>query len=139
MRLITPYLLKFAATAIVLTILFRFCLSYTIEHRLIIMIIISAVLYGCLMAFTGWHFGKQEGEYLPIFDVGFRFHLTTFIIHAGISELWFASGFQSRYEKVQVIHMTVLVWLAFLLIHFFFYLYARKKSIDGLDRNDLFE
>ncbi|WP_126973003.1 hypothetical protein [Gynurincola endophyticus] len=139
MKSITPYLLKFAAAAIILTTIFRFCLSYTIEHGLVAMIIISAALYGGLMALAGWHFGKQDGEYLPIFDVGFRFHLTTFLIHVGISELWFAAGFQSRFEKVQVIHITALIWLVFLLIHFFFYLYARKKSINGLNRNDLFE
>ena len=87
MKTITQYLLRFALTATVLTIIFRYFLSYGIENQSGILITISAVTYGLLMFASGWYFGRKDGEYLPIYDVGFRFHLTTYLIHNGISLL----------------------------------------------------
>jgi len=137
--LTTPYLLRFALVAIVLTIVFRYFLSYGIESRTTGVIVLSAIGYGVGMFFAGWHFGKKDGEFLPIADVGFRFHLTTYIVHNVLSELWFVAGFNSRYEKISTIHAITACWGVFLLLHLVFYLWARKRSIDGLRKEDLFE
>lgn len=139
MKTITPYLLRFALTTTLLTIVFRFFLSYGIENQSGIIITTSAVTYGLLMFVTGWYFGRKDGEYLPIYDVGFRFHLTTYLIHNGISLLWLGLGFGSKYENLSVSIMVAIYWGIFLLLHFIFYIWARKNSIENLDKEDLFE
>lgn len=139
MKTITPYLLRFALIVTPLTIVFRYFLSYGIENQSRIIITVSAVTYGLFMFVLGWYFGRKDGEYLPIFDVGFRFHLTTYLIHNGISLLWIGLGLGSRYENLNLSMMVTIYWGIFLLLHFIFYIWARKNSIDSLNKEDLFE
>ena len=139
MKAITSFLLKFALVASVLALIFRYFLSYGIENKSPMIIIISSVLYGVAMFTNGFYFGKKDGEYLPIYDVGFRFHFTTYLIHNAISELWFVFGYNSRYEKIEVIHATAIIWGLFLIIHFIFFLRTRKNTINSLNKEDLFE
>lgn len=137
--LITPNLIKFAIASIILTIVFRFGLSTSITHKTTIAIVICAITYAILMWVNGYYFGKKEHEYLPINDIGFRFHLTTFLSHNLVSILWFAFAFESKYENNTSIYFTALVWLIFLIIHFAYYLSIRKSSIKNLNKKDLFE
>jgi hypothetical protein len=139
MKIITSFLLKFALAATVLAIIFRYCLSYGIENQTTAIIVLSAVLYAIGMFIVGWHFGKKDRIYLPIHDVGFRFHAATYLIHNSISELWFVFGFNSDYEKIGMIHLQATIWGFFLLCHLLFFLWAKKKSINGLDKTELFE
>lgn len=139
MKTITPFLLRFALTATFFTIIFRYFLSYGIENKSSIIIASSAGLYGVAMFISGWYFGKKDGEYLPIYDVGFRFHFTTYLIHNLISILWFVFDFNSHYEKIQTVYSTVIIWGVILIVHFLFFLRARKNSINNLDKEDLFE
>lgn len=139
MKTITPYLLRFALIATILTVVFRYFLSYGIENQSGNIITISAVIYGTLMFASGWHFGRQDGEYLPIYDVGFRFHLTTYLIHNGISLLWIGLGLGAKYESINVSILVAVYWGIFLLVHFIFFLWARKNSINNLNKEDIFE
>ena len=139
MKTITPYLLKFALTATILTIIFRYFLSYGIENHSTTIIGVSAVTYGAAMFISGWFFGRKDGEYLPIFDVGFRFHLTTYIVHNGISLLWIGLNFGSKYESINLPIMIAIYWGVTLLFHFILYLWARKNSINNLDKEDIFD
>ncbi|MBB4119368.1 uncharacterized membrane protein (DUF485 family) [Mesonia hippocampi] len=139
MKTITPYLLRFAVTITVLTIIFRYFLSYGIENQLKTIIVACSITYGLLMFISGFYFGRKDGEYLPIYDVGFRFHLTTYLIHNGISLLWIGLGFGAIHENIDTSIMIALYWGFFLLIHFIFFLWAKKNSINNLDKEDLFE
>lgn len=139
MNFITTYLLRFALAATILTIIFRYFLSYSINSGLTISVALSAVLYFTGMFISGWYFGKKDADYLPIYDVGFRFHLTTYLLFNLISELWFIFGLNSHYEEFATIHLTAIIWGAFLLIHFMLFLWTRKRTINNLDKRDLFE
>lgn len=139
MKTITPFLLRFALTATFLTMTFRYFLSYGIENKSWIIIILSAILYGVTMFISGWYFGKKDGEYLPFYDVGFRFHFTTYLIHNLISLLWFVFDFNSHYERIETVYTTAIMWGIFLIAHLLFFLYARKNTINNLDKEDLFE
>lgn len=139
MKTITPYLLRFAIAAAVLTLIFRYFLSYGLENHSTIIIVLSAVIYGISMFAAGWSFGKKEGEYLPIFDVGFRFHLSTYLIHNAISMLWLGLGYGSKHESLRITIIVAIIWAVFLFVHFVFYLRARKNSIDNLNKEDIFE
>lgn len=139
MKTMTPYLLKYSITAILLTITFRYSLSYGLENKSTAIVIISAIIYGISMFASGWYFGRKDGEYLPIFDVGFRFHLVTYIIHNSISFFWIKFGFASQYENLNAVINTMIYWGIFLLIHFIFFLWARKNSINNLNKEDIFD
>ena len=115
--LITPNLIKFTLATLVLTVMFRIGLSTSITNQILVAIIMSAVVYAILMWLNGYYFGKKEHEYLPIYDIGFRFHLATFFGHNIISIFWFL----------------------FLITHLILYLFARKTSIKNLNKDDLFE
>lgn len=132
---ITPSLLKFSLAAAVLAIIVRYFLS---SHSIAV-VVGAGVLYFMAMFAVGWYFGEKDVNYLPICDVGFRFHFTTYVVHNLISELWFALNFNSAHEKIWAVHWTAIIWGAFLLTHFLLFLWARKKSFNGLDKKELFE
>jgi hypothetical protein len=133
-KLITTYLLKFALVATILTVIFRYFLSYGIDNRSIAIIVLSAVLYSAGMYFAGMYFGRKEHVYLPIYDVGFRFHLTTYLVCSLIWGLFHVLGFGGY-----GFFSGVIIWSFFLLIHFLVFLRARKKAINDLDKEDLFD
>ena len=138
-NLLTPNLVKFTLLTILLTVLFRIALSSFITNQMIVAVVMTSIVYGVLMWFNGSFFGRKDYEDLPIYDVGFRFHLATFLTHNVISILWFTFGFQSKYESVRIIYLTAAIWSLFLLAHFIYYLSVRKSTVNGLDREDLFE
>ncbi len=111
--LITQNIIKFTITTLILTILFRIGLSTSITNELTLAVILSAITYAILMYINGSYFGRKEYEYLPIYDIGFRFHLSTFIAHNVVSIFWFAFGFESKYENIKVIYITALIWSIF--------------------------
>jgi hypothetical protein len=137
-KLATPYLLKFALVATVLTIIFRYFLSYGIDSKSTIITVLSAILYFVCMFIAGLYFGKKDSDYLPIYDVGFRFHFTTYLVHNLISELWFILNLNSVYEKIWTVHLTAIFWGIGLLFHYLYFLKTRNRSINGLDKQDLF-
>ena len=139
MKTITHGLLKFAIATTILILLFRYLLTYGIENKSGFIVIFSAMFYAITMYLAGTTFGKKDREYLPFYDVGFRFHLVTYTIHNLISELWFVLGFNSKYENSVVIHTSAKIWGIFLIIHLLYFLWIRKNSIYDLDKEDLFE
>lgn len=139
MKTITPYLLRFVATESVLTLIFRFILSYAIESEISKMVFFTSAIYGALMFISGWYFGKKDSEYMPIFDIGFRFHLSTYLVHNGISFLWVGLGFASKNESLSILSYIAGYWSIFLVIHFIFFLTTRKRTINNLDKENIFE
>ena len=137
--LITANLLKFTLATVILTIVFRIGLSTSITNKMNWAVIICSIVYGILMWFNGSYFGRKEYEYLPIYDIGFRFHLSTFLAHNIVSVLWFVFAFESKYENIKVINITALIWSVILIIHLIYYLSVRKETIKNLDKENLFE
>lgn len=138
-KLITPNLLKFTLATGILTTIFRVGLSASITNKMEIAVILCAVVYGILMWLNGSYFGRKEYEYLPIYDIGFRFHLAAFLAHNMVSVLWFALAFESKYESIKIIYLTALIWSIFLGIHLIYYFSAKKSTIKNLDKEELFE
>ena len=139
MKTINQYLSKFAITILILTVVFRYSLSSLLSNKEFILVFIPAVLYFLSMFSAGWYFGKKDKEFLPIFDIGFRFHFVTYIVFTLMSEMWFLMGFASKYENIKTVHITALIWGFLMITHFILYLMAKKNSINDLDKSDLFE
>ncbi|HNR41038.1 MAG TPA: hypothetical protein PKL65_02305 [Bacteroidales bacterium] len=139
MKTITLFLIRFALSATALTIIFRYGLSYGMENKSAFVVASAAIIYGITMFILGWYFGKKDGEYLPIYDVGFRFHFTTYLVFNTVSLLWFVLGLNAHNEKVKIIYITAIIWGAVLITHFLFFLWTRKNSINNLYKEDLFD
>jgi hypothetical protein len=110
-----------------------------LQNSLFSFIWILTVLYGVLVFIIGWIFGKRDKLYLPLYDIGFRFHLATYIICNLIAEGWYLIGLQSDFEKIRIIHLTVLFWGIALFIHFVIYIITRKNVIKGIKKSEIFE
>jgi hypothetical protein len=139
MKLLTPYLMRFIIAATLLTLLFRYSLSYFLMTDQPMWVLLVASVYGLGMFISGLFFGRKEGEYLPIYDIGFRFHLATFVVHNVISCLWLLYGKTSAKENINQLLISAGIWGVFLIMHLIVYLRLRKQSINDLDKNDLFE
>ncbi len=139
MKLITSNLLKFAICFALGSILFRFGLSWSITNHALIEMWIFAILYFFFNAGIGWFFGKKDYESFPLNDIGFRFHLVTYVVFNIIWELWFLLGLQSPVENGNFAPQIAFFWGIFLLIHFIIYLFNRKNTIKGIDKSEIFE
>jgi len=139
MKFITVNLVKFAAVFAVFTIIFRFLLSTFIDAKLFIWVWVLALVYFCANFVIGWYFGKKDHEHLPLFDVGFRFHFTTYLIFNLLSEIWFLLDLQSVSESIWTVHSTAIIWGGFIIIHFIIYLIYSRRSINGLEKSEIFD
>jgi hypothetical protein len=139
MKIISRNLLLFAFLLLVYTLLFRFGLGALLTAEKWLWVIIIAVLYGAMIFLTAWTTGKRDGMENFLFDAGFRWNLTTFIVWGAASEAWFLLDLHSVHESIRVVHITLLIWSGFLLLHFILFLILRRRTIKGVHKTDIFE
>ncbi len=139
MKFFTKNLLWFSICLFILTIGLRYGLSTMLTGRMFTAVWFLAAGYAIIVFVAGYQFGRKDNENLPLFDIGFRFHLATYIICNVIAEGWFFMGFNSQYEQIRTVHLTALFWGLALLVHFIFYLVTRKQAIRGIHKEELFE
>ncbi|MFP4366337.1 MAG: hypothetical protein ACLFQA_04505 [Bacteroidales bacterium] len=139
MKALTKNLIYFAIIFLTGVVIFRFGLSFFIEKRSFNLVWVIAGIYFIFNYIIGWFFGKKDNESLPLYDVGFRFHLVAYLLFNSVSLLWFILEFQTQIEKIGINYTTALIWGIFLLTHFIIYLYAQKQSIKGINKEELFE
>ena len=139
MKIISRNLLLFALLLLVYTVLFRFGLSQLLMAEKWVWVAIIAVVYGIAIFVTAWMTGKRDGMNNFLFDAGFRWNLTTFLVWGAASEGWFLLGLHSAYESIRVVHITLLIWTGFLVLHLILFLFLRRRTIKGVHRTDIFE
>jgi hypothetical protein len=139
MKAFTKNLLLFSIGLTILTVLLRYSLSTMLQNRYFTVAWMIVILYAILVFVMGRIFGKRDYQTLPLYDIGFRFHLSTYIICNLIAEFWFFLGLQSDYETTTSVHLTALFWGIGLLIHFIIYLFTRKNAINGIEKSEIFE
>lgn len=139
MKSITMNLVKFAVLLSLFTILFKFALREMLANEQFAPAWLVAALYGVIIFVIGWIFGKKEKESLPLYDVGFRFHLITFLVFNIITGVWHFLDFESQSRNVKPFYWMTLFWGIGLLLHFIIYLITRKNAIKGLNKSALFE
>lgn len=136
MRFFTLRLGQFALGALLLTALFRYILSLSIEAGGFYGPILCGTVYFAIMFLLGWHFGKKDWLENEIYDIGFRHHLVTYL-------LCNSSAFISCYIGLNTSGIRAMVygaisWGTGLLIHYMFFLRARKNTIKGYEKSELF-
>jgi hypothetical protein len=139
MKVLSPNLLLFALLLLVYTLLFRWGLSSLLTAERFLWVILISVAYGSIIFLTAWTTGKRDGMNNFLFDAGFRWNLTTFIVWGAASEAWFLLGLNSVYESIRIVHITLLIWSGFLVLHFILFLILRRRTIKGVHKSDIFE
>lgn len=139
MKIITRNLLLFAALLFIYSILFRYGLSSLLTAEKWIWVMVIAILYGGIIFITAWMTGRRDGRENFLFDAGFRWNITTWIVWGVVSEAWFLLGFHSATESIRAVHITLLIWSGFLILHFMLFLILRKRTIKGVHKTDIFE
>lgn len=139
MKMFTKNLVYFALVFAAGAVLFRYGLSSSLESGHTGRIWIFAIAYFFYNFAAGWYFGKRDHESLPLFDIGFRFHFTSYLLFILISEGWFLLGFGSKYENIRMVHLMALYWGFMVVFHFVMFLLAKRRSIRGISKEELFE
>jgi hypothetical protein len=139
MKIITRNLLLFAFLLFIYTVLFRFGLSTLLTAEAWFWVVTISVIYGGTIFVTAWMTGRKDGMENFLFDAGFRWNLTTFVVWGIASEAWFLLHLHSTYETIRVVHITLLIWSGFLVLHFILFLILRRRTIRGIHKSDIFE
>ncbi|MDP3444971.1 MAG: hypothetical protein Q8T08_19095, partial [Ignavibacteria bacterium] len=114
-------------------------MSYFLEHRTYDIVWIIAEIYFIFNFLTGWIFGKRDYETLPLYDIGFRFHLASYLLFNTVSVIWFLFDFHSHSESIRDVYVTALFWGIFIIVHFVIYLITRRNAILGIEKSEIFE
>ncbi len=139
MKIISRNLLLFALLLLIYTVLFRFGLGSLLSAEKWAWVVIISVAYGAMIFVTAWMTGKRDGMNNFLFDAGFRWNLTTFIVWGLASEGWFLLGFHSAYESIRIDHITLLIWSGFLILHLILFLILRRRTIKGIHKTNIFD
>ena len=137
MKALTIRVGQFAISALVLTVLFRYALNLCIEANSVIGTTTCSIVYGGLMFLIGWYFGTKDAKENEVHDIGFRYHLVTYILCIGI-------GYGVHYlgwnvESLRAMAITTISWGVGLLVHFIFYLIEQSKTIKGYAKDEIFQ
>ena len=137
MKALTFRLGQFALSALCLTILFRYTLHLCIGIESVIGTVTCSISYCGLIFFAGWYFGGKEEAENDFHDVGFRYHLTTYILCMAIGLGAYYIGWHT--ESIKGLTITAACWGIGLLLHLIFFLNERKKTIRGYLREEIFQ
>tara|TARA_B100001093_G_scaffold506142_1_gene564591 strand:+ start:632 stop:1054 length:423 start_codon:yes stop_codon:yes gene_type:complete len=136
---ITKSLIQFITVTTFLTVIFRISLSEFLNEQLWSFVFIPPLIYFILMYVSGRYFGIKEYKYLPIGDIGFRFHVSTFIVFLIVSYLMYYLGYMSNSEPRGILDITILIWGIFLIIHMILFFKSKNDNIMGINKEDIFD
>lgn len=137
MKILTFRLVQFAVAALFITVLFRYALHISIGAGNWVGNSLCSIVYFVLMFFIGWYFGKKDYADNGIHDIGFRFHITTYIVCIGLGFLLYYVGWNT--ETPGSMAITALSWGIGLLVHFILFLMEQKRTIKGYAKDEIFE
>ena len=138
MKIFTKHLLIYAGLMALYTLAFRIGLSYCIGHSAWVLLGAAAIVYGIVIFFTAWLLGKAENMRNSFFDLGFRMHLTTYLVFTAVSLGWFYLGNPHPRERIQDILQVLIIWGVIVVIHIIVFLITRKNTIRGIRKDEIF-
>ena len=134
MKAMTDNLKYFSALVLIFSITFFYLLYSALLAQSYNHIWIYATSFGVALFISGFVFGYQDSVRKSRLDLGFQYHLMTFIIvnAIGIPSLFIAMGFSFYTLLTGVLHLPF--WALGLFVHH----YYSSRSIKGMDKKDLF-
>jgi membrane protease YdiL (CAAX protease family) len=139
MKLITINQIKYAVALLISTVLFRIVLSNLIALEKYQQTWYLGIIYGIVIFISGWIFGKKDRLTLNLYDIGFRFHLTTYVICNLIGQIWVIFNLTAINESTKSINMTAIFWGLGLILHLIIFLSTRKNAIKGIKKSEIFD
>ncbi len=135
MKAMTKNLKYFAGTTLIFSVLFFYFLYSDLSINSYDRIWIYATLYGSALFLSGLAFGYHDSIRDTRLDLGFYYHLVTFVIvnAVGLISLFMAMG--SYQISLLSGLMPIFFWLLGLLVHYYF----SSRSIKGMDRDRIFD
>lgn len=135
MKKLTTNLKYFAIALMVLTLTFSYYLYSFIASEQYTNIIVLATVFGISVFAIGLYFGYNDKEVNTKIDLGFNYHLFTYIIVNGIGILWLFSVLGFTNENIKMAASQLLFWGIGLFVHYLF----SRRSIKGYDRDTIFK
>jgi L-asparagine transporter-like permease len=139
MKYITKNLLIHSVIFLLASFLFRYLMSWSLSKGYFNGVWIVSAVYFLTLTVMIWRFSILDKKHLPLYDLGFRFHVATFLVWLLVSLIWFEFGSISAHEHIIQVYIASIIWLVVLLIHFIVYRLTRKKSFKGLKKSDIFD
>ena len=137
MRVLTFRLMQFAVCSLCLTVAFHYALNLSLGKGSVLLPVLCAVAYFCLMFIAGLYFGSKDSSENEIHDIGFRYHLVTYLLCIGI-------GYAASYigwcgVSLKSMNITALLWGVGLFIHFLFFVLQWKNTLRGYSKDEIFQ
>jgi len=139
MKYITKNLVIHSVIFLFASFLFRYLISWSLTNSHFHGVWMVSAVYFISLTVMIWRFSILDKKHLPLYDLGFRFHVATFFIWLLVSHIWFEFGSISPHEEIIQLNVSSVIWLIILVIHFIVYRLTRKKSFKGLKKSDIFE
>lgn len=137
MKALSLRLGQFAVCAVLVTVLFRYVLSLCIGMGSWWASLLCSAAYFGLMYYAGHNFGEKDTVENEFHDIGFRFHLTTYIVCMGVGLGAHHLGWNT--ETLMSMGITAVCWGIGLLVHFILFLSEQKRTIKGYAKDEIFQ
>lgn len=137
MRVFTQRLGQFAVCALLSTIVFRYTLNLAVGMESLPATLVCSIVYFGLMYFAGRYFGSKDEQEHQIHDIGFRFHLVTYIMCIAMGYAAYFIGWNT--EPLKSMNIGAIAWGIGLAFHFVFFLFAQKNAIRGYAKEEIFQ
>ncbi|MDC1106830.1 hypothetical protein OAT16_08990 [Prolixibacteraceae bacterium] len=138
MKFLTKNLIYFATVIAITSIAFDF-LFFNMNLGVGAGTYILPIAYGMICFCAGWFFGRRDRMELNLWDIGFRFNLTTFLVCNSIHEVWYRYVLDASGSLLRGLHNGMLIWSFFIIIHFYYFMRCRRGSIKGLKKDQIFD
>jgi|GEM_PF-1844663 len=138
MKYLTKHFWFFCLSAVVLGVLFYSSLNWLLITENYAWIFVAAIVYGVSMFLSGRYFGIRNTNESGLNDWGVFFHIATFIIWGGVSFIWTAlpDCIMCNYP----LGIILSIWGVILAMHiYFFFKYRNFNSINGFEKEEIFE
>jgi|AntAceMinimDraft_12_1070368.scaffolds.fasta_scaffold233873_1 hypothetical protein len=139
MKYITKNLVIHAVIFLLASFLFRYLISLSLSNGYFSGVWIVAAVYFLSLTLMIWKFSILDKKHLPLYDLGFRFHVATYIVWVFASYTWFMFGNLSTHENMIQLHISSIIWFVILGVHFAIFRLTRKKSFKGLKKSEIFD
>jgi hypothetical protein len=134
MKAITAHQLRFFVFAVFLSALFHLILGYSLSNKLWLAVLICSLGYGMAMFLNGFLNGRKDKLSAVRHDVGFRYHLLTYLAVNAVFLISLGIGNHRQWFGTGGIIGQFGAWGVGLLIH---YLWSRR-TIKGYSSDELF-
>ncbi len=130
----TKNLKYFSGLTLIFSAVFFYNLYSALQTQSYSNIWIFAILYGAILFCTGLFLGYKDSVRKSRADLGFQYHLMTFIIVNGIGIPWMFISIGLKTETLLSASTQFIPWGIGLFVHYYF----SSRSMKGMNKEEVF-